>query len=194
MISSIVLGGIVCLYVIRHIEMEDIKFNIKRKLTVLKYKTIGILLWPIIFYMVVPHEEIETKKMLASFIWPFFIWAWDSYLLTYGLISESSSSNVASARLDPSTVSSMSFALFGLLGGSSNGKYSYIFLYAILMCIAFVFPNHNLASGSPEDILVESIQKTILTWAIGMLFIGVTLQHSVHQKKLLDDCAKIVDK
>ena len=81
--------------------------------------------------------------------------------------------------LIPSIISSMSFALFGLLGGSNNGdKYSHVFLYAVLICIAFVFPNHNLAGGSPEDILVESVQKVILSWAVGMLFVGVSLQHN----------------
>ena len=51
------------------------------------------------------------------------------------------------------------------------------------MCIAFVFPNHNLAGGSPEDILVESVQKVILSWAVGMLFVGVSLQHFSQKEK-----------
>ena len=190
MIPSIILGGIVCAYVLQKMNTNDLSFSMKRKIIILKYKTIGVLLWPLIFYLVVPSEEIESNKMLVSFLWPFIMWVWDSYLLTFGLVSETSNSNVASARLDPSVISSMSFALFGLLGGSSNSKYSHIFLYAVLMCIAFVFPNHNLASGSPEDITVEAVQKIILSWAIGMLFIGVTLQHSHQLKKIQETCDK----
>ena len=174
---SLIIGFIVVIYILRKIEYENLNTSIKKKIKILKYKTIGVLLWPLIFNLIIPNDEENKNSLFASFLWPFLIWAWDSYLLTYGLISETSNSNVASARIDPSTISSMSFALFGLLGGSSNGKYSYIFLYAVLMCIAFVFPNHNLASGSPEDILVESIQKVILSWAVGMLFVGVSLQH-----------------
>lgn len=180
---SLVIGSIVIAYMFKKMEYENINSNIKKKIKILKYKTIGVLLWPIIFYTIIPKEEMNKNSLVVPFLWPFFIWMWDSYLLTYGLISETSNSNVASARLDPSTISSMSFALFGLLGGSSNGKYSYIFLYAVLMCIAFVFPNHNLAGGSPEDILVESVQKVILSWAVGMLFVGVSLQHFSQKEK-----------
>ncbi len=182
---SLIVGFIVIIYMLRKIEYENLNTSTKKKIKILKYKTIGVLLWPLIFHLIIPNDEENKNSLIAPFLWPFLIWAWDSYLLTYGLISETSSSNVASARIDPSTISSMSFALFGLLGGSSNSKYSYIFLYAVLMCIAFVFPNHNLASGSPEDILVEAIQKVILSWAVGMLFVGVSLQH-FSQRKIND--------
>ena len=176
---SVIVGGIVTIYVLKKIEYENLDPSIKKKITILKYKTIGVFLWPIIFHLIVPKSEESKNSLIAPFLWPFLIWMWDSYLLTYGLISETSNSNVASARLDPSIISSMSFALFGLLGGSNNGdKYSHVFLYAVLICIAFVFPNHNLAGGSPEDILVESVQKVILSWAVGMLFVGVSLQHN----------------
>lgn len=183
---SLIVGSVVILYTLKKIEYENLNTNIKKKVKILKYKTIGVLLWPLIFNLIIPEDEKYKNSLIAPFLWPFFVWIWDSYLLTYGLISETSSSNVVSARLDPSTISSMSFALFGLLGGSSNGKYSYIFLYAVLMCIAFVFPNHNLASGSPEDILVESVQKVILSWAVGMLFVGVSLQHFSQKNKSND--------
>jgi hypothetical protein len=192
--DAIVLGSIVCIYIFKKIDTSKLDVHVKRKIVILKYKTIGVLLWPFVFYNLIPKEELETSKLTIAFLWPFIMWVWDSYLLTYGLISEKSTSNVASARLDPTTISSMSFALFGLLGGSSNSKYSYIFLYAVLACFAFVFPNHNLASGSPEDLVVEAIQKIVLSWAIGMLFAGVTLQHYSQQLKIKEECKNAVVK
>lgn len=178
MINTTIIGCIVAIYTIHKIKMKELNPSINRKYLILKYRTIGILLWPIIFYSIVPNEDCESNKLLLSFIWPFMIWAWDAYLITHGLVSEHSISKIASSRIEPSTISSMSFALFGLLGGSSSSQYSYIFLYAVLSCIAFVFPNHNLAAGSPEDLFVEAFQKTVLSWALGMLFVGVTLQYT----------------
>jgi len=187
MLITTIIGCLVAIYTIQKIKIKEISPSMARKAKILKYRTIGILLWPIIFYSVVPIEDRENIKMLLAFVWPFMVWIWDSYLLTYGLVSEHSTSKIASSRIDPTTISSMSFALFGLLGGSSTGQYSYIFLYAILSCIAFVFPNHNLASGSPEDLFVEAFQKTVLSWALGMLFVGVTLQHTITKNKNEND-------
>ena len=182
MMDRIIIGLLVFLFVLKKVDSSVLDENIKRKFIILKYKTIGILCWPIVYSLVIPKEHEDSKKMIPSFLWPYLMWGWDSYILANGLVSEKSSSQVVSVRFDPSTISSMTFALFSLLGGSSNSEYSYIFLYAVLLCIAFVFPNHNLAEGSDEDLLVESVQKTVLSWAIGMLFVGVTLQYQ--QQKL----------
>ncbi len=187
---SIILGLIVCIHVLKKIDNERIEPSMKRKIKILKYKTLGILLWPLVYYLVIPREESETKKLLVPFLWPFMLWLWDSYLITYGLMAESCKSNVASARIDPSSISSMSFALLGMLGGSTTGKHSYIFLYTVLLCIAFVFPNHNLAPGSPEDLVVEALQKTVLLWSLGLMFSGVVLQNSAFLQKMSEECKK----
>lgn len=188
---SIILGLIVCVHVLKKIDDERIEPSMKRKIKILKYKTFGILLWPLVYYSVLPKEESETKKFLLPFLWPFMLWLWDSYLLTYGLVAETSKSNVASARIEPSSISSMSFALLGMLGGSTTGKHSYIFLYTVLLCIAFVFPNHNLAPGSPEDLVVEALQKTVLLWSLGLMFSGVVLQNTAFLQKMSEECKKI---
>ena len=190
---SIIIGILVSIHVLKKIENVELDSVIKRKLDILKYKTVGVLLWPIVFYLIIPKEESSTNKLIFPFLWPFLLWFWDSYLLTYGLVSESSKSKIASSRIDPSTISSMSFALFGMLGGTSTGKHSYIFLCSILLCIAFVFPSHNLASGSPEDLVVEAIQKTILIWALGLMFSGVIIQNVAYRKKIIEQCAKSVE-
>ena len=89
---SVIIGCIISIRLVEKLSTKNVDPSFKRKFTMLKYKTIGILLWPLLFYAVVPKEDSESPKMTLAFIWPIVMWLWDSYLLTYGLVSENSSS------------------------------------------------------------------------------------------------------
>lgn len=147
----------------------------EEQIDTLLYRTIGIALWPIIFHHFVPTADTNMRKMILPIAWPFMMWVVDVYLIIYG---KTSSSNVAMMRVEPSTICSMSFALYGLVGANLAHENSHTFMYAILACIAFGFPVHNLAPGTKEEQIIEIFQRTVTTFCTGLMFAGVVLNQT----------------
>lgn len=188
--NSIILGSVIAFFTVYKCTYYNENTSVTKKHKFLRYRTLGLLLWPVIFISFVPKEDMFGNKIVLCYMWPILMWLLDLYLLVFGNVSEFSKSSIPSMRMDPSTISSMSFALFGFLGGSQNNKYSHIFLYTILICIAFVFPSNNIATGSDVELLLDASQKTILGWCLGLLFTAVSLQKRLKESKDLNDVTK----
>ena len=134
-------------------------------------RTVGALLWPSVLLAAVPRDDHYRRVLALPLAWGVGVWLLDAYLLHHAPSNEDD--RPASLRLDPASLTSLSFGLCGLL--KPEGKYTHLFLYAIVGCLVLVLPSHNLQPGCLEEQLFESVQKAALVWCIGFLIAGVAL-------------------
>jgi hypothetical protein len=137
-------------------------------------RTGGALLWPALLLSVVPREDHCRWALAPALLFNFAVWTLDSYLL-HRVASSEPEARPASLRLDASSVTGLTFGLCGLLGARPDGKYTYLFLYAIVGCIVLVLPSHNLQPGCVEEQIFESVQKAAIVWCLGLLIAGIAL-------------------
>lgn len=174
-------GGIVAVSVIVKLyEKYNDKMIDMKKSKVLMYKSIGIALWPAVFTFLIPRQD-QTRQTILPFLWPVIIWMCDVYLIMFG--TPQPPYDVAMMRIEPTTVSSMAFALYGFVGGNMMHERSHVFMYSILACIAFAFPSHNLTPGSEEEVIVETFQRSITSMCMGLIFTGVAINHASNNCK-----------
>lgn len=136
-------------------------------------RTLGSILWPSVLLAAVPSEDHNRSALVWPLAWNAFMWTLDAYLLHYAPSDDEE--RPASLRLDPTSLTGMSFGLCGLIGARPDSRYTYLFLYAVVGCLVLVLPSHNLQSGSLEEQVFESVQKAALLWCIGFLIAGVAL-------------------
>jgi hypothetical protein len=150
------------------------------KLDMMYYRTVGTLFWPLVFSLVIAKKDRAAphNQLALPFTWPILMWLGDMYLISHATPSEHTPHKVAMIRVEPGSICSMSFALYGLVGGNMTDEYSHIFMCSILSCIAFGFPTHNCSPGSPEEQKIEAFQRTITTFCTGLMFAGVVLKRA----------------
>lgn len=137
-------------------------------------RTIGALLWPSVLLYMVPPEDHHRLALLLPLAWNAGMWSLDAFLLHHAP-SDDPTQRPASLRLDPTSLTGMSFGLCSLLGARPDSRYTHLFLYAVVGCLVLVLPSHNLAPNSAEEQIFESVQKAALFWCIGLLIAGVAL-------------------
>ena len=70
----------------------------------------------------------------------------------------------------------LSFGLSSIVGARPDGKYTHLFVYAVVGYIAFVLPRNDLDSSMDACSFVEAIQRAALVYCIGLLLTGVLMQ------------------
>ena len=145
-----------------------------RKARASAVRTLGTLLWPSVLLASVPRADHCRRALALPLAWGVGAWLLDAHLLHHAPSNEEG--KPASLRLDPASLTSLSFGLCGLL--KPEGKYTHLFLYAIVGCLVLVLPSPNLKPGCIEEQLFESVQKAALVWCIGFLIAGVALTSS----------------
>ena len=141
-------------------------------------RTAGAIAWPLVLLSVVPHEDHGHGALVAPLAWSLVMWVVDAYLLHHAPSADEE--RPASLRLDPTSLSGLTFGLCGLLGSRPDSRYAHLFLYAIVGTIVLVLPSHNLEAGCLEEQIFESVQKAALLWCIGFLVAGVALTRSLN--------------
>lgn len=136
-------------------------------------RTLGAMLWPLVLLESVHPEDRSNSKLLLPLTWNFFAWGMDSYIMNYA--PSSNPDRAASLRLEPTSITALTFGLCSLVGARPNGKHTSLFLKAILGCIILVLPSHTMAPNTMEEQMFESIQKAAIIWCIGLLIAGVVL-------------------
>ena len=142
-------------------------------------RAIGAMLWPSLLFAVVPADSHGELTLLVPLLWNTLVWAIDSHLLHHASPSDPDRSPLASVRFDHSNLAGFAFGLCSLVGSRPDSKYTHIFMYAILGCLTVVLPSHNLKPGCWEDQLFENVQRTVLTWCIGLVMAAVLLTRQV---------------
>lgn len=148
----------------------------KRSMSILISNTVRsacALLWPSVLLLSVPSEDVSRPALCLPVAWGFFAWAVDSYLVNRA--PSSTEGRPASLRFDPSSINALSFGLCGMVGARPQSAHSALFLRAIVGSILVVLPSHNIAPGSVEEQVFDSVQKGILLWCVGLLLAGVVL-------------------
>jgi hypothetical protein len=144
---------------------------VQRKARASTIRTLGTLLWPSVLMAVVPREDHAKRALALPLAWGFGAWLLDAHFMHRAPSDEED--RPATLRLDPLSIAPLSFGLNGLL--KPDGKYTHLFLYAIVGCLVIVLPSHNLRRGCVEEQVFESVQKAALIWCIGFLLTGTAL-------------------
>ena len=88
--------------------------------------------------------------------------------------------------MDANLICTLTFALGSVLGAHKDKCCQNLFLYGVLGCIIFVFPNPNAPEETIENIIIESIQKIVLIYSTGLLLSGAFLLQKNYVTKQLD--------
>ena len=139
-------------------------------------RTVFSLLLPVVLLAAVPPDERHNPALAWPLAWGFAVWLLDACLLHFGV--SNADGKPASLRIDPVSLTSLSFGLCGLLGARPDGKFTSLFLLAIVGCLVLVLPSHNLHPDSIGAQIFESVQKAALLWCFGLFIAGVALQRA----------------
>ena len=164
----------VCVYLVflRTYSLLSGKMERRKALSSL-IRTMGAVLWPLLLLSLIPQQDRCSSVLIVPILWNSLMWVLDSYLLHNSPSSQKD--RPASVRIDPSPLAGLTFGFCSLVGSRPDSKYAHLFLYAILVCLVFVFPSHNLSPDCIEEQIVESVQKTALMWCIGLILSAVLL-------------------
>lgn len=155
-------------------------FRTKVRITTLTIYTIGILIWPILWKHVIGAIIIANASslMALSLLWPVISLGFEMYMMRYVNDDSHSKSKRNFLLGDGQSIISLTLAFASMLSiysKPSNGKYSHIFLCAIIGCILVVMQtSHTFVDAMCiERIIVESMQKVCLVYSTGLLVAGI---------------------
>ena len=148
----------------------------KRRLRASTIRTGGTVLWPTALLGALAVEARRPGALWVPLAWSGAIWALDSYMLNF--LTSKEKRLPASIRLDVGAFAPMTFGLASLVGSRTDGRFTYLFVYAVVGALLVVLPTHNLEDDSIAEQIFESTQKAALVWCIGFLVAAVTLMHS----------------
>lgn len=135
-------------------------------------RSVGALAFPSILFAMLPACDRGCRASVLPIAWVLSIHMLDMHILFRG---RSSTDDVASVRLDPQSVTALTFGLCAFLGTRSDSKYGGLFLLAVVGCITAVMPSHNLEKSCVEADVIDSVQKAAIINCIGLLIAGVTM-------------------
>ena len=139
----------------------------------LAIRTCGAVLWPAVLLSMVPAADRSHPVLAVPLLFQWSVWLLDSFLLISAPCKDAETP--ASLRFEAAGLAGLSFGLCSLLGNKPESAHTPLFLYAILGCLLLVLPSHNLAPGCVHEQIFESVQKTALSWCLGLLVAAVAL-------------------
>ena len=131
-----------------------------------------MILWPLICKIVLKDR---LYNVLPVLLWPIIVLGLDVYLLKYHTFEQHTSKNKNILNMDANAICSLTFALSSLLGSHKDECCKNIFIYGVLGCIAFVMPTPETPAETIESVLIDNVQKVILTYSTGLLLAGSLL-------------------
>ena len=144
------------------------------------------LLWPVVVLSLLQPEDSANVGVVPATLWMGLMWWIDSYSLVRNSLTppdDLSSGNTKNGfgngmRFDSHTVTAMSFGLCGLVGARYDSKYTHFILYALMTCVMFVLPVHNLPESEPFTETVNEVQRMCLVYSIALVITGIALTRS----------------
>lgn len=164
-----VVAGIVCVSLIgkrAHSLAKD--ETCKRRILASGIRTCVAILFPLIL-------SYASKRSVCApaILWVTGIHLLDSFLLWN--VESVDSIKPASLKMEPTALTSLTFALCGYMGAKADHKHGDLFLFAIMACLLCVLPSHSMKPGCLEEQVFESVQKSLLFNCVGLLVAGVCL-------------------
>jgi len=136
-------------------------------------RTIGVVAWPFVLLCTLNDDDARNPVVLLPIAWNMCVWLVDIHIIHH---STSASELVPpSVRLEPTMFCGLAFGLCGFLNARIEGKYSYLFMYAVLGCIMFVLPQTTLVNECIEHVVIENVQRVLLYYCTGLILAGVAL-------------------
>lgn len=176
-------AGLLCLvFTFRRVwrDLDDMRdADSARRVVVASFvRTVAAVVWPLLLLSAVCSTDKGNRVLLLPLLVNTTFWLLDVCFMYHAPSNQTD--RPASLRLEPSSLTGLTFGLCGLAGARPDSKYSYLFLYAIVGCLVVVMPSHNLRPGCLSEQLFESVQKAVLMWCIGFLIAAVALTRYHH--------------
>lgn len=151
--------------------------------TALTMRAVILAMWPPIVMALLDPEDRHSAALLPSIVWMLLMWCVDAYSMVHAPKEhETGAKRTMGVNLHSHTVTAMSFGLCGLAGIRSDTKYIHFILYAMMLCIMFVLPEHNLHPDDPMRIFVDEAQRMCLMYCISLLITGIFFTRSIPTK------------
>lgn len=171
---ALIIGAVVLMICYTWIVTRNASIRAKAKLYIISIYSIGIILWPLVWSSMM-KENVTNSHSIPCLIWPIAVLLIETYLLKYHTFEQHMSKNKSILSMDANAICSLTFALSSILGAHRNKSCKNIFIYGVLGCIAFVMPSPQTPSDTIESILIDNVQKVILTYSTGLLLGGSML-------------------
>lgn len=144
--------------------------------------TIGALLWPFVWYVLVGPAMMRASPLTTvGFVWPIVIMFLDLLWVTKQPL-EPDDSKKTSFTFDGNAISSLSFALGGVLlsqvGKTFASSAAPILSACIFLVIAFVIPSPSVHSRTGIGSIILASKKIAMAFCVGLLIssIAISLQ------------------
>lgn len=152
--------------------------------------TIGALVWPFVWYLLVCPVMIKTAPLtFVGFFWPIIILLLDLLWVTKQPL-EPDDSKKTSFTFDGNAISSLSFALGGILlsqvGKTFAASASPMLSACIFLVIAFVIPSPGVHSRTGAGAIILAVKKIAMAFCVGLLIssIAISLQIGIKRRHL----------
>ena len=170
LVSTTVVGVAVVLLIRNTLVSED---TVTSALTM---RALMNLLWPLTVMNLLSKDDQTNVAVVPSLAWMSAVWWLDSYSLVHG--GHDQEAKNMGLRLDTHTITALSFGLCSLVGARSDTQYVHFILYAILLCIMFVLPYHNLPDTDPMHSTIDELQRMCIKYSIALIITGVVFTRS----------------
>jgi hypothetical protein len=143
----------------------------------------GILAWPIVFDMTIGLDKLMLQpRLLIGFAWPLGVGLTElQYVCQLSAATGQRGRAMAlfqhgNLNTDIGSIIAIAIAMGRLLmTKSANSELvSQMIMYAMVFCIAFVVPTLQVPPETTEAVMWRSIQKVMLTYAIGFTVCGIS--------------------
>jgi hypothetical protein len=131
----------------------------------------SMLVWPFVWLGL---TQGCSRAAIVGLAWPYLVMFCD---VNYAWRTDPAATQPL-VRIDSSTVLSLTFALFGLVGAHANPRQARLFILPVIIFMCIVMPTTLGVSGRGQneedvDVWVTSIQRVALTWCVGIVLSGV---------------------
>ena len=174
MIQQLIIALLVIMFAYTILLTHNVSMRAKAKLWIFSIYMMGILLWPVLWSALL-KENTQRSSSIPCLVWPIFILSIEIYLLKYHTFEQQVKKNKSLLSMDANAICSLTFALSSILGANRDACCKNIFIYGVLGCIAFVMPSPQTPSDTLESIIIDHVQKVILTYSTGLLLGGSML-------------------
>ena len=175
------IGCVVCILSLSNIYQRKTTPRIRSRVSAVTVWFLGMAAWPLIWSYFLKSRRKDIKT-LPGLLWPLVILMIDIRAMNHTTYESNTQSKRSIMTMDANAMCSLTFALSGILGAQNDNCCRDIFMYAIIGCIAFVLPAPHTSNSSTETVMIESVQKTMLAYATGLLLTGIMLMLSKREK------------